>query len=68
MGVTKLKKKVQKKRGEEPLFVTGSGDDGSPVYDEKGNFVGMQIASSGSHQIVSKAEHIQKALEKKDKD
>jgi len=42
---------------------TGCGDDGSPVYDEKGNFIGMQIASSDSHQIISKAEHIRKALE-----
>ena len=55
-----MKKKMQKKKDEEVLFVTGSGDDGSPVCDEEGNFIGMVIATSGSGILVTKAKNIEK--------
>ena len=59
------KKKLKRKKKELPLMRTGSGDDGSPVVDEKGNFVGMVIATSGPYKLVSKAKNIEKALEEK---
>lgn len=43
---------------------TGGGDNGALVVDRGGKVVGMVIAESGDHNIISKTKYIKEALEK----